>query len=117
MMIINTDTPDNTIDHGNNKKRRLLTVLTNQTNGSDNSRSEITFLTSVSLHFLNLGKMICFSTCSSGTWKCEVEDMCDRGCPSGLVFKKDVPPCIPTCDTHFADIPVECPYGLCSTHK
>ncbi|XP_075252382.1 mucin-6-like isoform X2 [Convolutriloba macropyga] len=50
-------------------------------------------------------------TCSSGTWKCEVEDMCDRGCPSRLVFKKDVPPCIPTCDTHFADIPVECPYG------
>ena len=52
-----------------------------------------------------------FSTCSSGTWKCEVEDMCDKSCPNGLVFKEDVPPCIPTCETHFAEVPEECPYG------
>ncbi|XP_063716118.1 SCO-spondin-like [Symsagittifera roscoffensis] len=50
-------------------------------------------------------------TCSSGTWKCEVEDMCDKSCPNGLVFKEDVPPCIPTCETHFAEVPEECPYG------
>ena len=55
--------------------------------------------------------IFCVSECSSGTWKCSMESFCNRTCPANKVFKEDVVPCLPTCETHFSRTAFECPFG------